>query len=435
MAKTKGSPLVPLPQSGNTTFPQAVSNLAPQRVASTTAGPLKVAPGFYDFYKDSSGAPTVSTTRDPTAGARVSGMTNQPMPPGYVGTSAGGGFMPSGPLATSKVGQTTFGQHGGEFFDPTNLDAFLKQYGPEFGKPGATETMFGNLGDTFGTAGPLESFWSSIAGKFNNAPTTSNNAQGAYETYMRDRPTLPEDAGVGKFYENAETRATDRLNQQFAARGAYGSSVSQGQIGQTVGDLEASRAEDEAKYRLARGALEQQWAGGLAPAARSADLSSLAASQNELDWLKGGGILANLAQASGMDRARLGLEAAGAADRSRLARLGLGADVAGATDTGDLNSLIAGMNAAFGAEGLSRGESSDAFTQMFAPLALLTSLSSGAYSGLIGGDSQNLSTLIQLLLGKGSEGVTAENNTQQGGTADLAAVIKALTGAKEAKLF
>jgi hypothetical protein len=103
--------------------------------------------------------------------------------------------------------------------------------------------------------------------------------------------------GLDPYYARQREKVQADLNDQLAARGAYGTSVGVGAIGEALTDLGAQQANREAEYaRLVAGQADRERMnrlmgfGGLAEAAQGAELSRL-----------GGGISAAL----GVDQAGL----------------------------------------------------------------------------------------------------------------------------------
>jgi hypothetical protein len=70
------------------------------------------------------------------------------------------------------------------------------------------------------------------------------------------------------YYNNAERRATEAINNQFGARGLFNSSAAMDQNAEAIGNLEAEKANREGQYGLQR-------AGLLGNLAQGADVSTL----------------------------------------------------------------------------------------------------------------------------------------------------------------
>lgn len=216
--------------------------------------------------------------------------------------------------------------------DPYMLPGLSQQIIGGLQQPSATGQFYGEHKNDLNGPSALDQYWNGVSGKF-NAPGVTNNAQTAFNQFEQDRPNLVATPGLGGYYDDAEARTSANLNKQFAAKGAYGSSVDSGTVGSAVGGLEADRAKNEANYALARQNTITGFDTAAAGAARGADASSLGASQNNLSYLLGGG---NLASEVGQGKissliARGGL--ASAADNSALARSEAEANIAGMTDT------------------------------------------------------------------------------------------------------
>ncbi len=66
------------------------------------------------------------------------------------------------------------------------------------------------------------------------------------------RPDIAADPGLGPYYENAERRALESIDQASAAAGGYGSSMAGDQRSEAITNLNAERANREADYNLRR---------------------------------------------------------------------------------------------------------------------------------------------------------------------------------------
>lgn len=106
-------------------------------------------------------------------------------------------------------------------------------------------------------------------------PTTSNNAQQAYTDFRNSTP-----ANMDPYYDNAQRNSANDINKQMAARGQYGSSNAVGVLSNASTNLRAQQAKDNAQYGLSRYGLEGTLASG-------ADQSSVAQSQNDMNWMNG----------------------------------------------------------------------------------------------------------------------------------------------------
>jgi hypothetical protein len=127
----------------------------------------------------------------------------------------------------------------------------------------------------------------------------------ATQNYQQFQNQIGRDPGLGAYYDRAKQRTSADMNQQLASRGAYGSSVGLGMVGDAMAGLDAQRAKQEAGYMLKQQQLGGQLAGQ--------------ASNSMLGWTQG---LGGLALAGD----RQGLASATAADSGLLDRRGMAYD-------------------------------------------------------------------------------------------------------------
>jgi len=164
----------------------------------------------------------------------------------------------------------------------------------------------------------------------NNRPGVTNNSQNWFQHYAGSIPSIASDPGLDPYYNNAERRSTEGINQAVAARGAYGSSAANDQISRGITDLEADKAQHEAQYNLQRLGEQRAWEGLGGQMAGQADQSSQAQSQDQQHW-------ADLLSRLGIDASQLGL-----------------------------SRTNAGADAANNAQGLTRSRGNDYFNQQMA---------------------------------------------------------------------
>ncbi len=188
-------------------------------------------------------------------------------------------------------------------------------------------------------------YYEANAGKYNYNPGT-NRADAAYSKFMRDAPDFGAEPGLSQYYDLAEKRATNKLNKEFAARGAYGSSAATSGIGSAIAGLEAEKANREADYRLRQIGEQRMWGATGGQLARGGDLTAQGAGQLGLSYLEGGQNAAQAADATGLSQLALGANVAQGAsyeDTTRneiAARLGLAEeDLARAETQGGLSQL------------------------------------------------------------------------------------------------
>jgi hypothetical protein len=238
-------------------------------------------------------------------------------------------------------------------------------------------------------------YWNGVAGKFNYSGGPNRAAQ-AYDDLRGSRPDFQNDPGLSQDYDLAEKRATNKLNQEFAARGAYGSSVSQGQIAAAVSGLEAEKANREADYRLRNFAEQRAWGTAAGELGRGGDVTDLGQDQMGLSTMLGGSQVAN------------------AADNSEQGRAGLRGQLALGETAADTQRLAAAAGVAIPTEQLSLNEQNSAFDNI-----------SGTANQISGTVGQYVNSLTQddlaLLMNMVNAGITesqmkqiwAQNHTQQ----------------------
>lgn len=252
-------------------------------------GPAPVETQF-EPYQTNVQTPTVGP--DPYAGMRG----YQPMGTSYEYTQTPYGWDQASPGVVEQLWQG----NQGRFIDPGD----------------AAQWYWQNQG-AFDAPGQGEQFWNQVQGDLaSNAP------------------------GYDAYFDRARERMAGGINDQLAARGAFGSSAGMDQVSQGLADLNAQQASREADYGLNRlGAL-----GGLAFQAQNAQLG----------------------------------------------RLGQGMGAAQASDVADLNRLTAGAGLAQAAQDARRQRGRDYMGDVFAP--------AGQMSALVGGTGQDVLNADQRLM-------------------------------------
>lgn len=160
----------------------------------------------------------------------------------------------------------------------------------------------------YGQQGFGDQWWNQNQGQFGQ--------QGAAEQYQKQFQDKSQglSANLDPYYDRAKERAVSDIDKSFGARGMFGSSAATGQIGQTVADLEATKARDEANYGLSRAAEQRAWAG------LGGNLAGQA-QQSELARLMGAGGLAQGFDANALARVNSGMNAALGAQDARRTRV------------------------------------------------------------------------------------------------------------------
>lgn len=142
--------------------------------------------------------------------------------------------------------------------------------------PGAAEQFFANN---------LENYQAGPQGQ-------TNYAGDAYQSFLQgSAPNLD------PYYENAKRRASEDINQQFASRGAYGSSAALDQLAETATNLNAEQANREGDYALQRYGLGGQLGS-------TADAGMRASGADQLNWLNSGQGAAGEAQGARRTRSQ-----------------------------------------------------------------------------------------------------------------------------------
>lgn len=123
------------------------------------------------------------------------------------------------------------------------------------------------------------------AQNYARGPQGTNRAEEWYQQYPQEL------ASLDPYYAQARQRTMEDMDKALAARGMSRSGAGNQAIGDAMTNLAAQQANREAQHQL-----QYQGLGG--QLARSADISSLGTSQDELGWLQGMGGLAGQADAA-----------------------------------------------------------------------------------------------------------------------------------------
>ena len=310
-------------------------------------------------------------------GGGSSGGGTYHAPTGYPTQSYGGGPWPSFPGMPNGNPQPQ--KFTGDFSGPGPAENFFAQNQGKWG-PGQTEGQAwwdANKGK-FG-AGIADQYWNGLQGN-KNPPTTSNNAQGAYNEFTAGTPQ-----DMSSYYDTAVRKAGEGIERAFGARGMRGSSAELDQLAESGGNLRAQEARDNANYGLQRAGLAGNLASG-------ADTSSGRDITNRLSWMTGLGGLGLGTQNSDLNRL---LGAAG---------------IATGLDTSGLNWLNSGMNAALGAQGAMRGRGQDFFNNNLNATTAEMGPMFQAYMSMLGNDQALQQAAIDASTGWAREG--ANQSTQ-----------------------
>lgn len=270
------------------------------------------------------------------AGGMLGGLLGggqQQQPQG--GSQIPGFSFPQGPsMGWSQPPQSPAYNFSGDLGGPGQAEQYYGQHQGKFDQPTASGGYWGQNQGKFGAPGQGDQYWNKVAGNLSDHPKPTNDAAQAYQQFQGSAP-----ANTDPYYSHAMDTATSKLNNQFGARGMYGSSAATNAIGESNANLLGQQALANANYGLNRG----QVAGQLGSAA---DASSRGMSQDQLAWTQG---LGNLA---------LGTQ------NADLQKLLGGANVAQGVDQSGLSQLLGGMGASQGAQTALRNRGNDYFSNV-----------------------------------------------------------------------
>jgi hypothetical protein len=253
--------------------------------------------------------------------------------------------------------------------------------------PGAAESFFGANQGGYTAPGYGDAFTKAMMGQYGNGsnlPSTSNNAQGAYDAFKAG----PTSAGLDPYYQNANRIADTGINNAMASRGLYGSSAADSQISASHTNLAADQANRTADFDLRRA----QEGGALAS---NADQSSVANSANQRGW---GTALGTLAAS---------------------------------TDASDINRLNSGVNAASTAETQMQDRTQNAFSNKMAMADRLAAVLGGANTNAQTTDQTSQENAANLRLGQGADAANAAVAKAGSENASLDRAVNAGVGASK----
>ncbi len=270
----------------------------------------------------------------------------------------------------AAAAQVGFG--GGDPLDPHSaptLEDFFQRFGPGFMDP----TQTGQLAER-GPGRGQQQIQRSM-GKFNMPSASEQQFAAAQEG----------GAGLDPYYEQAREQTMASMDQALAARGAFGSSMGIGQIGQAMAQLGAEQANREADF--------------MQQAAQQADAQKLAR-------LGMGGELALAGE-------RQGLETAMGADAIGQAQFATGANVAMATQAAKQGRIQDWLGNVMATSGMGADQVADAWSnmqgadrEMFEQQMMLElGLSKEQLNQLLSNQAQGRETLDQVMgaLGEAAE--------------------------------
>lgn len=229
----------------------------------------------------------------------------------------------------------------------------------------------------------------------------ANPAAQAYQEFQQRRPDLASDPGLDPYYQNAQRKALEGINQNAAARGVYGSSAAMDMGNEAITNLRAEQANREADYNLQRMAEQRGWEGlgGQLAGQQSA---------SQLGWAQGMGNLG--LGAEGMDLARQ--QGAGSlygdAQQNALARMGLGYNMASDAQRLGLSRMGQGFGEAALGQGLRDQRIQSMLSNMLAREQLYAPLATGWGQGLMGQDVDLMGAALGGQIGAAREGVNQQ---------------------------
>ena len=131
---------------------------------------------------------------------------------------------------------------------------------PMFQDPNLDRTNPG-FAEQRAAAGPGggQQFVSNLQSQYGGMIGGANPTAHAYQQFQQNRPDIRQDAGLDPYYQNAQRRALEGINQNAASRGAYGSSAALAGGQEAITNLAAEQANREADYHLRRMGEQRGW--------------------------------------------------------------------------------------------------------------------------------------------------------------------------------
>lgn len=312
---------------------------------------------------------------------------------GMGGLMGGGGTMPpGGPIEAITGGGNTPYAHGYGMGAPGPFQGYMSgpgiqapqgygdpsQGGGDLTQRGIGENYFGTTAGAYVNPGMSERFAAGSLNRYGDQhPEGTTNQQENYGRFAATRPDVMAEPGLDKYYDRASERLGRDMNNQLAARGAYGSSVGVGQLGDAMTDLRADQAKHEADYNLRRLGEERGWEGLQGSLAGNADANSLNNSANDLSWLSG------------------------------LNNIGQGADAFG------LSRLGQGQGAANGAQGAEQNRWQSLLNNEMGMGNTMGGMMGDAYNGMLQTDQDLMNNSMGMGMGLASEALNQDYRNQQ----------------------
>lgn len=206
---------------------------------------------------------------------------------------------------------------GGSTVDVLPVGTPVANPWPPQPQPTPTAAAAPSTPGTMEQPGTYESYWASVSPQFQQpwaAETSLPETQQGYRDLMETPgPTFSADAygafgggvpaNLDPYFDRAWETGSNRLNNQFAARGGFNSSAATNQLSDLAGNLGAMQAREEGQYNLDRA----RTGGALASSASGEATSNLGRQESLLGDIFGAG-----ESADRMKAARLGLGMGGA---------------------------------------------------------------------------------------------------------------------------
>jgi hypothetical protein len=221
--------------------------------------------------------------------------------------------------------------------------------------------------------------------------------------FLTNRPDISAEPGLGPYFENAQRRALERINQEAAARGHYGTSAAHEIGAQAIADLQGQQALMEADYNLKRLGEQRMWEGLAGQLAGSTAESQL----NWADTLSRIGI-----NVEGMEfgKGMAGIDVLRQLDDADIDKVKTFIASALNIDAGELDKIAAYGGASGDAETAGVARSQLPWQNMYDLLDLLLPLAANATAGGFNYDEGLLGSTTAAGTGAGAAGATGTRN-------------------------
>ncbi len=229
--------------------------------------------------------------------------------------------------------------------NPGWAESFWQQNGDDFAGQDWGADAMGQYGSMFSEPTAIEQYWGQVSGQ----PARNRSAE-QYDNGPQ----------FGAYYDQAYTRGANKINDQLAARGMYGSSQGGQMLSDFGSSLEAQRANRESDF--------------MAGLAQQAD-------QTDLAQQMGRGSLASQASGAGLNRAAGGIQA------------GLG------LDNNERSDFSTGMAGATNAQTMREGRIRGSYEDLLKESAMTSGITGQAYGDMFSSDSQQFENFLSMALG------------------------------------